>query len=39
MKMQISGNGDERKFDVANTGGVGAENIIKAATEAGCTIL
>ena len=39
MKMQISGNGDERRFDVANTGGIGAENIIKAATEAGCTIL
>lgn len=39
MKIQISGNGDERRFDVANTGGVGAENIIKAATEAGCSIL
>ena len=39
MKMQISGNGDERRFDVSEFGSVGAENIIKAATEAGCTIL
>ena len=39
MKMKISGNGDERRFDVAETGNIGAENIIKAASEAGCTIL
>ena len=39
MKMQISGNGDERRFDVAEAGSVGEGNIIKAATEAGCTIL
>ena len=39
MKMQISGNGDERRFDVAEFGSVGAENLVKAATEAGCTIL
>ncbi len=39
MKMKISGNGDERLFDVVEEGSVGAENIIKAATEAGCTIL
>ena len=39
MKMQISGNGDARRFDVSELGSVGAENIIKAATEAGCTIL
>ena len=39
MKMQISGNGDERRFDVSASGSVGTENVIKAATEAGCTIL
>ena len=39
MKMKISGNGDERLFDVVEEGSVGAENIIRAATEAGCIIL
>jgi len=39
MKMKISGNGDERIFDVTETGSVGAEDVIRAATEAGCTIL
>ena len=39
MKMKISGNGDERIFEVTDTGSVGAENIINAATEAGCPIL
>ncbi|MCR4776692.1 MAG: tRNA (adenosine(37)-N6)-threonylcarbamoyltransferase complex ATPase subunit type 1 TsaE [Saccharofermentans sp.] len=39
MKMKISGNGDERRFDVTGSGSVGAENVIRAATEAGCTIL
>ena len=39
MKMKISGNGDERRFDITDTGSVGAENLINAALEAGCTIL
>ena len=39
MKMQISGNGDERRFDVSEFGNVGSGNVIKAAAEAGCTIL
>jgi hypothetical protein len=39
MKMKISGNGDERRFDITDTGSVGAENLINAAVEAGCTIL
>ena len=39
MKMKISGNGDERRFDVSEFGNVSAGNVIKAAAEAGCTIL
>ncbi len=39
MKMKISGNGDERQFDITEAGKVGGENIIKAASEAGCIVL
>ena len=39
MKMKISGSGDERFFDVTDTGSIGGENIISAANEAGCTVL
>ena len=39
VKMKISGNGDERRFDVAETGSLGAESIIKAVAEAGCAVL
>lgn len=39
MKMKISGNGEERRFDVTDTGSVGAENLINAAVSSGCTIL
>lgn len=38
-KMKISGNGDERRFDITDTGSIGAEALIKAASEAGCVIL
>ena len=39
MKMKISGNGDERLFDVTDAGSVGEENVIKAVSEAGCELL
>ena len=39
VKMKISGNGDERRFDVTETGSLGAENLIRAAAEAGCEVL
>ena len=39
VKMKISGNGDERFFDITGAGSIGEENVIKAATEAGCVLL
>lgn len=39
MKMKISGNGDERLFDITAAGSVGEENVISAASQAGCELL